>query len=87
MGLQWSGSLFMIHLVSINYLIVLKLADVACWPIHYTTLIEDTVSVCTAIIIRKTIISAHLSSKDEVKSVLIQLLSMTENRPEELLLG
>ena len=26
---------------------LLKLADVACWPIHHTTLIEDAVSVCT----------------------------------------
>ncbi len=81
----------------IKTLEVLKMADVACWPIHHTTLIEDAVSVCTPIIIRKTGTTSHLigdngiwiekGTRDEIKSALIQLLGMAENRPEELLLG
>ncbi len=39
---------------------LLKLADVACWPIHHTTLIEDAISVCTPVINRKTGTSEHL---------------------------
>lgn len=39
---------------------LLKLADVACWPIHHTTLIEDCISVETPLIIRKTGTTEHL---------------------------
>lgn len=39
---------------------LLKMADVACWPVHHTTLIEDAVSVCTPIIVRKTGNTEHL---------------------------
>ena len=44
----------------IKTLELLKLSDVACWPIHHTTLIEDAVSVCTPIINRKTGTTEHL---------------------------
>ena len=39
---------------------LLKMADVACWPVHHTTLIEDAVSVGTPIIVRKTGNTEHL---------------------------
>lgn len=39
---------------------MLKLADVAVWPIHHTTLIEDAISVNTPILIRKTRTTEHL---------------------------
>lgn len=39
---------------------ILKIADIAVWPIHHTTLIEDAISVNTPIIIRKTKTTEHL---------------------------
>lgn len=39
---------------------LLKLSDVACWPIHHTTLIEDAISVNTPLILRKTGTTEHL---------------------------
>ena len=39
---------------------LLKLADVACWPIHHTTLNEDAIAVETPLIIRKTGTTRHL---------------------------
>ena len=39
---------------------MLKLADVAVWPVHHTTLIEDAISVNTPILIRKTRTTEHL---------------------------
>lgn len=39
---------------------LLKCADIACWPVHHTTLVEDAVSVCTPLILRKTGTVAHL---------------------------
>lgn len=39
---------------------LLKLSDLACWPIHHTTLIEDAVSVCTPILVRNTGNTSHL---------------------------
>lgn len=39
---------------------MLKIADIAVWPIHHTTLIEDAISVNTPIIIRKTRTTEHL---------------------------
>lgn len=39
---------------------LLKLADVACWPIHHTTLIEDAVACATPLVLRKTGNTEHL---------------------------
>lgn len=39
---------------------LLRLADVACWPVHHTTLIEDAVSVETPLLVRKTENTSHL---------------------------
>jgi len=39
---------------------LLKLADVAVWPIHHTTLIEDAISVNIPLLIRKTTTTEHL---------------------------
>lgn len=39
---------------------LLKSADVAVWPIHHTTLIEDAISVNTPLLIRKTRTTEHL---------------------------
>jgi glycosyltransferase involved in cell wall biosynthesis len=39
---------------------LLKLSDVACWPIHHTTLIEDAVASALPLIVRKTPNTTHL---------------------------
>lgn len=39
---------------------LLKLSDVACWPIHHTTLIEDAVACATPVVLRKTGNTMHL---------------------------
>lgn len=39
---------------------LLKMADVACWPIHHTTLCEDAISVGTPLMLRKTRTTEHL---------------------------
>lgn len=39
---------------------LLKMADVACWPVHHTTLVEDAISVKTPLVLRKTGTTAHL---------------------------
>lgn len=44
----------------IKTLELLKLSNVACWPIHHTTLIEDAISVRTPLICRKTGTTEHL---------------------------
>ena len=64
---------------------LLKLADVACWPIHHTTLIEDAVSVCTPLILKKTGTTEHLidgngtwmenGTKDEIKQSILHLVN------------
>ena len=76
---------------------LLKLADVACWPIHHTTLIEDAVAVCTPIINRKTGTSEHLidgngiwiktGAKEELKDALWQMLKMNEERRSQMALA
>lgn len=44
----------------IHTLELLRLADVACWPVHHTTLIEDAVSVETPLLVRHTGNTSHL---------------------------
>lgn len=44
----------------IRTLEILKLSDLACWPVHHTTLMEDAISVETPIITRKTGTTSHL---------------------------
>lgn len=39
---------------------LLKLSDLACWPIHHTTLCEDSVACCTPLLLRKTRTTEHL---------------------------
>lgn len=46
----------------ITTLELLKLSDVACWPVHHTTLIEDAVSVRLPLVLRKTETTRHLVS-------------------------
>lgn len=63
---------------------LLKLSDIACWPIHHTTLIEDCIAVETPIVIRRTGTTEHLinsngvwlkqGSKEELKDVIGQYL-------------
>lgn len=43
---------------------LLKLADVASWPIHHTTLNEDAIAVGTPLVIRKTTTTEHLVDKN-----------------------
>ena len=45
------------HETSLRFL---KLANVAVWPIHHTTLIEDAISVETPLLIKKTRTTEHL---------------------------
>lgn len=68
---------------------LLKMADVACWPIHHTTLIEDAVSVCTPIIVRKTGNTEHLVEKNGMwvdgetkESLKTAVLSFLSNQDE-----
>ena len=51
--------------VTLRY-VCLKLADVAVWPIHHTTLIEDAISVNTPLLIRKTRTTEHLIEKNGI---------------------
>lgn len=74
----------------IKTLELLKMADVACWPIHHTTLIEDAISVCTPLIIRKTDTTEHLiegngfwienGSAEIIEGALSLLLSQDETQ-------
>lgn len=78
----------------IKTLELLKMADVACWPIHHTTLIEDAVSVCTPVINRKTGTSEHLidgngfwldsGSVEEVKEALLRMINQTSDQKKEM---
>lgn len=71
---------------------LLKMADVACWPIHHTTLIEDAISVCTPLVIRETSTTEHLiegngswiknGSAEDIEGIL--LLLMNQNKTQEL---
>lgn len=45
---------------------LLKMADVVCWPIHHTTLCEDTIAVGTPLIIRKTRTTEHLIDEGSI---------------------
>ena len=73
---------------------LLKLADVACWPIHHTTLIEDAVSVCTPVINRKTGTSEHLidgngvwvedGSVASLRNALLAFVNMDEEMRQSL---
>lgn len=39
---------------------ILKMASVACWPVHHTTLIEDAVACATPLVLRRTGNTEHL---------------------------
>lgn len=79
----------------IKTLELLKLANVACWPVHHTTLIEDALSVCVPIVIRKTSTTEHLidgngigmESGDEasLKVALSQLIFQDKQKRERML--
>lgn len=43
---------------------ILKMADIACWPQHHTTLIEDAVASGIPIIVRKTGNTSHLIQRN-----------------------
>ena len=73
---------------------LLKLSDIACWPIHHTTLIEDAISVNTPIVTRKTRTTCHLIDGNgfwlnngdtyEIELSLEKLLSKTSSQMKEL---
>lgn len=73
---------------------LLKLADVACWPYHHTTLNEDAVSVCTPLICRKTGTTKHLikdngiwlesGTIDEIKNALQQLYALINQESKQI---
>lgn len=72
---------------------LLKLANVACWPMHHTTLIEDAIAVEIPLIIRKTGTTEHLingngiwvvnGNKDELKNAIEQYIAKTNNNANE----
>ena len=74
---------------------LLKMADVACWPVHHTTLIEDAVSVCTPIIVRRTGNTEHLVegngawvdevTMESLKSAILSFLSNQDEAQRNLL--
>ena len=39
---------------------LLKMSDLACWPIHHTTLCEDAVACCVPLLLRRTGTTEHL---------------------------
>ena len=39
---------------------MLKLSDIACWPIHHTTLIEDAVGAAIPLVVRHTSNTSHI---------------------------
>lgn len=71
---------------------LLKLSDIACWPIHHTTLNEDAIAVETPLIIRKTGTTEHLienngiwlekGDKNELKKVIKQFIENITNNKE-----
>lgn len=73
---------------------LLKMADVACWPYHHTTLIEDAVSVSTPLICRKTGTTEHLicgnglwiehGTSDEIVSAIKLLYKLYVQQPNQL---
>lgn len=72
---------------------LLKLADVAIWPIHHTSLIEDCIAILTPLIIKKTRTTEHLienngfflgnGSKDEIKLAIETLKKLDKNKLNE----
>lgn len=81
----------------IKTLELLKLANVACWPIHHTTLVEDAISVCTPLIIRKTGTTEHLidgngiwiesTSKEALKDAIRKIICQNELQKSRIALG
>lgn len=79
----------------IKTLELLKLADVACWPIHHTTLNEDAIAVETPLIIRKTGTTMHLvdgngmwlksGNKDELKKVIASFYTCKEENCTQII--
>ena len=76
---------------------LLKLADVACWPIHHTTLNEDAIAVDTPLIIRKTGTTRHLidgngiwlenGNKEELKNAIKSFYDKKEEIVSSILLS
>ena len=72
---------------------ILKAADVAVWPVHHTTLIEDAISVNTPLIIRKTRTTEHLIDGNgifleslayhELYSKIRDFIDISQNNPFE----
>ena len=73
---------------------LLKMADVVCWPIHHTTLCEDTIAVGTPLIIRKTRTTEHLidgnglwltdGTVDELVKSLSSVITFTPEQKENM---
>ena len=73
---------------------LLKMADVVCWPIHHTTLCEDTIAVGTPLVIRKTRTTEHLingnglwltdGTVDELVKILSSVITFTPEQKEDM---
>lgn len=67
---------------------LLSLADLACWPIHHTTLCEDAIACITPLLIRKTGTTEHLidgngyflqsGDESELKQSILAYLELSE---------
>lgn len=78
----------------IKTLEMLKVADIACWPIHHTTLCEDAIGCGTPLLLRKTRTTEHLidgngffmekGSKDELFSYLNKFVNLTNQELDNL---
>lgn len=68
----------------IDTLKILKMSNIAIWPIHHTTLIEDAVVAQTPLIVRKTLNTTHLmdgngvflsnGTKEEIEVAILKIL-------------
>lgn len=72
---------------------LLTAADLACWPIHHTTLCEDAIACKTPLLIRKTETTEHLidgngyflqiGNKDELKKYIMVMMTLDPVRLNE----
>lgn len=73
---------------------ILTVADVACWPLHHTTLCEDAIACKTPLLIRKTETTEHLiegnglfmqdGQQEELKQRIMQMMFLGATDKENL---
>lgn len=65
---------------------LLGLADLACWPVQHTTLIEDSISVCTPLLLKEMPSTSHLveSNGSFINDLENDIRRFVEMGPEDL---